>query len=236
MALPKRVSLCIALIAVGASAVNVNVSVTVNHPPPPGGDECWSEFVAVDTDIHPAEYPVVYRNESVVESFFGGRYNIPDPYRSLEDADSASTKQFIAQLNNLSRPFLDRAPDRELFHQTIVAQMESRQSGVDPCVTRHGHFYYYWDNPGGGRNQAILYRRMWSAEKKGVEWRKGVEDDGEVFLDPNDFSKHETSGVREVSFNWDGSIAAYIVTETANVDVGVIKVRHWFMERVGDCN
>lgn len=169
----------------------------------------------IDVDTNPAVYPTAYRNESIVERFFN--QCVRDPYRALEDPNAEATKNFVLELNNLSRPFFERAPARELIRQTLTRVRSQPQYGG--CVTRHGPFFYYWYNP-GGLNQSVLYRRR-------ELWEKGVgggEENGEVFLDPNQWSTDGTSGSAAVVFSWSGNMAAYMVAEKLS-DNSVIKVR-----------
>lgn len=212
-------SLALLAIATSVLAVNLNVSVIVNNHPP----ECEYDEVGVEVDIDtdPAAYPTVYRNESVVEGLFEGRYTVRDPYRRLEDLEDAGTKEFIHRLNNLSRPFFQRAPAHELIRQELTRQSSLPTVFADACISRHGSYYYYWGN------QSVLYRRreLW-AEGSGGDGEEG----DEVFLDFSKLSSGDYSGdaactcaAMQTSFSWDGTVAAYPVSEGTG-GVGKIKV------------
>lgn len=41
------------------------------------------------------------------------RLQVADPYRWLEDPDLDETKEFVEQLNSVSRPFIASSPYRE---------------------------------------------------------------------------------------------------------------------------
>ena len=56
-------------------------------------------------------YPPVFRNETSIDTIHGRV--VHDPYRWLEDPDSAETKAFVDAQNDLTRPYLKQCPIRE---------------------------------------------------------------------------------------------------------------------------
>lgn len=56
-------------------------------------------------------YPEVRRDEEFVETKFGK--DVRDPYRWLEDVDSAETADFVEKQNAITVPYLQSCPYRE---------------------------------------------------------------------------------------------------------------------------
>lgn len=55
-------------------------------------------------------YPEVRRDETFVETKFGK--DVPDPYRWLEDVDSAETADFVEKQNSITIPYLQSCLNR----------------------------------------------------------------------------------------------------------------------------
>lgn len=68
----------------------------------------------------PSQYPAVRRDESVVEEHFGEL--VADPYRWLEDPDSAETQAFVEAQNKLTAGVLEQCPAREPFKQLFTGE------------------------------------------------------------------------------------------------------------------
>ena len=61
------------------------------------------------------EYPVVRRDDTIVENFHGA--DIADPYRFLEDPESEETKKFVADQNQLTNSFLEKCKYRTAIQE-----------------------------------------------------------------------------------------------------------------------
>ncbi|EYB86959.1 hypothetical protein Y032_0270g848 [Ancylostoma ceylanicum] len=73
--------------------------------------------------ISPATYPTARRDNTIVDDFGGTK--VADPYRWLEDPDAPETRQFVSELNAISEPFLEKAPNRGNIRETWVPNIVS---------------------------------------------------------------------------------------------------------------
>ncbi|MGR5069217.1 prolyl oligopeptidase family serine peptidase [Vibrio alfacsensis] len=139
------------------------------------------------------DYPKT-RKDSVVDTYFG--HDIADPYRWLEDDRSQETAEWVSGQNAVTFDFLGQIPYRQQIRD-LVADSQNYEKYSQPFV--HGDYTYFYKND-GLQNQNVLYRR------------KG-EEEAEVFLDPNTFSKEGITSLGEVSFSQDNRLVAYSISE-----------------------
>jgi len=66
--------------------------------------------------------PLPSRRDVVVETLHG--VEIADPYRWLEDGESADVRQWVAAQNGRTRQILDSRLDRRTWHQRLISLME----------------------------------------------------------------------------------------------------------------
>ena len=140
--------------------------------------------------IHHQPYPVAERGD-VVDDCFGTA--VPDPYRWLEDDNSAATAAWVEAENAVTFDYLSQIPFRDAIRQRLTELWNYPKEGAP---TRHGDWWYYFYND-GLQNQSVLYR----AAAPGSE--------GEVFLDPNALSDDGTVALSALSFSEDGAYMAY---------------------------
>ncbi|MCC8018474.1 MAG: prolyl oligopeptidase family serine peptidase [Rikenellaceae bacterium] len=147
------------------------------------------------------------RMDEVTDDYHGTL--VADPYRWLEDDNSAETAQWVRAQNEVTFGYLGQIPYREAVRNRLT---QLNDYPKDEMPSRHGEWYYYYKND-GLQNQSVLYR---SASADGR--------DGEPFLDPNTLSADGTVALNSVSFSKDGRYMAYSVAE-AGSDWVEIKVR-----------
>ncbi len=138
-------------------------------------------------------YPESPRGD-VVDTLHG--VAVPDPYRWLEDADSAETRSWVAAQNAMTHAYLNAIPESAGIVERLRRLWDyGRVSGV----RRAGERYLYFYN-NGLQNQAVLY----------------VTDDlaseGRVLLDPNALSTDGTVALGGTSVTRDGRLLAYSVS------------------------
>ncbi|CBZ51639.1 Prolyl oligopeptidase (Precursor),related [Neospora caninum Liverpool] len=147
------------------------------------------------------------RDETVVETHFGE--TVADPYRWLEDPDSAETKAFVEAQNKLSRP-LYRTAIREKFFKKLEQVYDYPKYGVP---FREGDMWYNWYNT-GLQNQNVLYAR------------KSLHDEqARVVLDPNVWTEDGTAAVGATAFTDDGSLMAYTRSDKGSDWMRIFVVR-----------
>ena len=148
-------------------------------------------------------YPAVRRDETVVDVLHGTQ--VPDPYRWLEDPDSAETKAFVAAQNELFFSYIEKCPFRSDFRRTLTELWNYEKYG---CPFKRGEDYYHFHNS-GLQAQSVLYQR------------KGLDAPPRVFLDPNTLSKDGTVSLNTYGFSKSGRYLAYGLSSSGSDWVSV---------------
>ncbi len=78
---------------------------------------------------------------------------VPDPYRGFEALDSEQTKQWVDAENNVTRPILEKLPNREWLKQRLTSLWSYERYGV---AQKAGSNYFFTRND-GKQNQSVLY-------------------------------------------------------------------------------
>ncbi|HEY5757658.1 MAG TPA: prolyl oligopeptidase family serine peptidase [Steroidobacter sp.] len=140
------------------------------------------------------KYPATRRIDHV-DSYHGT--SVADPYRWLEDADSADTKSWIQAQNALAQPYLESIPVRERIKQRMTQLWNYERYDIP---VKRGNRYFYLRND-GLQNQSVLY----ITERLDAEPR--------VLLDPNQLSKDATVALSEFVPSPDGRLVAYSLSD-----------------------
>jgi prolyl oligopeptidase len=138
------------------------------------------------------------RRDDVVDDYHGTA--IPDPYRWLEDPDSAETRSWVKAQNELTRRFIDDIPARTAIHQRLTELWDYPKY---TAPERRGDHYFFQKND-GLQAQAILYRQ------------DRLDDDGTILLDPNQLSEDGTAAITSQAFSRDGLKLAYGVSQSGS--------------------
>ena len=154
-------------------------------------------------------YPA-YAKDPVVDDYHGTQ--IPDPWRGLEDPDSAPTRSWIDAQNKLTREWIDATPRRAAIEARLTQLWNFERHGAP--FEKKGRLYF-WKND-GLRNQSVLHVQ----DSPDAEPR--------VLLDPNSVRADGTWAVGQVQVSPDGELLAYAGSE-AGSDWNTIRFR-----RVGD--
>jgi prolyl oligopeptidase len=131
------------------------------------------------------------RVDDTSDDFFGT--SVADPYRWLEDADSAETRAWIEAENRLTASYLDGVPQRPVIERLLNRLWNYERYGVP---SKEGPYYVFGKND-GLQNQAIIYRSTALAAQP------------DVLIDPNRLSRDGTVALSGVAFTDDGRHVTY---------------------------
>jgi prolyl oligopeptidase len=150
-------------------------------------------------------YPAARRSDQV-DDYHGEK--VADPYRWLEDVDSAQTKQWVEAENKLTYGYLEQIPQRAAIKERLTQLWNFERYGVP--VKRGGKYFYTRND--GLQNQAVLY----VADKLDAQPR--------VLLDPNTLLADGTAALVGWEPSEDGKLLAYGIAE-AGSDWEIWRVR-----------
>ena len=149
-----------------------------------------SALLAQMTPQTTTKYPAAHKGD-VVDDYHGVK--IADPYRWLEDTDSAATAEWVAAENRVTQAYLAGIPERARFKERLTSLYDyERFSRFEQAGSR----YLFFRN-NGLQNQDVLY----AADR--------LEDAGRVLLDPNTLRADGTAALSGVVASRDGKLLAY---------------------------
>ncbi|MDB6168892.1 MAG: Prolyl endopeptidase, partial [Verrucomicrobia bacterium] len=126
-----------------------------------------------------------------VDDYSGNK--ISDPYRWLEELDSADTKAWVAAENAFTDAELARMPERALVKQRLTELWNYSRTGLP---FKEANWYFYTKND-GLQNQSPLYVQ------------DGLAGTPRMLLDPNTLSKEGTVALAVTSPSPDGKWFGY---------------------------
>lgn len=149
-------------------------------------------------------YPVT-RKVDTVTNYHGTQ--VADPYRWLEDDRSEDTKAWVAEQNKVTAAYFSQIPYREKW-QKRLEELNNYPKYSSP--SRNNEYFYFSKND-GLQNQSVLYRQ------------KGLNGKPEVVIDPNLFSKDNTSALAGFNLSKNGRYAA-VSKSTGGSDWRTVRV------------
>lgn len=135
-------------------------------------------------------YPAA-RTVDHADDYHGDR--VADPYRWLEEIDSAETLAWIEAENRVTDAHLAGIQQRDAFRERLTALWNYERFGVPSKVGEH-YLYSYND---GLRNQPVLLIQQ------------GLDGEPRTLLDPNALSEDGTIALSGVAASKDGRYLAY---------------------------
>lgn len=160
-------------------------------------------------------YPVT-RKVDTVDDYHGTK--VPDPYRWLEEDNSADTKAWVKEQNAATFDYLSKIPYRDQVRKKLEQSWNYTRVSAP---SKEGNYYYFTRN-NGLQNQSVWYR---TKELNGKE---------EVFLDPNKFSADGTVSLGAMSFSKDGKYLAYAIQRAGSDWVEAYVMNAETKKSVGD--
>ncbi|MBD2327393.1 prolyl oligopeptidase family serine peptidase [Alkalinema sp. FACHB-956] len=125
---------------------------------------------------------------------------VSDPYRWLEDADSAETQAWVEAQNKVTFDYLETIPQRSEIQARLTKLWNYEKYGLP---FKRGDRYFYYKND-GLQNQSVLYTlETLDAEPK-------------VLLDPNQLSEDGTVALSGIAITDDGKRLAYGISKSGS--------------------
>lgn len=134
----------------------------------------------------------------VVDDYFGTK--ISDPYRWLENDTTAETAAWVEDQNKITQHYLNQIPFKEKI-KTRLTEIWNYEKVSAPY--KKGDYYFYSKND-GLQNQAVIY------------YKKGLDAEEKVFLDPNKLSTDGTVALSGLYFSNNHKYAAYIIARSGS--------------------
>lgn len=134
-----------------------------------------------------------------VDDFHGVK--VADPYRWMEDTESADMKAWIEAENKITNAYLSNIPQRESIKNRLTEIWNYERYSAPSKIT--DGFYIYSRND-GLQNQSVLYKA------------KSIDDPGTVFFDPNKIREDGTAALNGYRFTEDGKLWAYGIAEAGS--------------------
>ncbi|MFT3745760.1 MAG: prolyl oligopeptidase family serine peptidase [Pyrinomonadaceae bacterium] len=157
-----------------------------------------SAFLTVSVPAQKFDYPKPRRGDQV-DDYSGVK--VADPYRWMEDTESAETKAWIEAENKLTNSYLSTIPQREAIKNRLTEIWNYERISAPSKIT--DNFYIYSKND-GLQNQSVLYKAT------------SITDPGTVFFDPNKLRADGTAALGGSSFTDDGKLWAYGVSQAGS--------------------
>ncbi len=162
---------------------------------------------AVFAQNSPMKYPNSKPDKSVQDDFFGTK--VADPYRALEDPNSDLTKSWVAEQNKTTFGYLDKISFKKSVQERLTKLWNFERYGVP---MHEGDRYFFYKND-GLQNQAVLYMANGPAATE-----------GKPVINPNELSESGTTSISGISFNKQGTLLAYTISEGGS-DWNTIRVK-----------
>jgi prolyl oligopeptidase len=126
-----------------------------------------------------------------VDSYHG--IEVPDPYRWLEDPQSAASQAWIEAQNQVTFDYLNQLPRRDSLNQRLTQLWNYERYSIP---FKQGGQYFYFKND-GLQNQSVLYTLP------------SLEAEPRVLLDPNTFSADGTVALSGLAISENAAYLAY---------------------------
>jgi len=147
--------------------------------------------------VEPINYPVTQMVDQS-DDYFGAK--VEDPFRWLEDDNSAETAEWVKAQNAVTDAYLAKIPFRNKIKERLTQIWDYPKYGVP---FKKGERYFYFKND-GMQNQDVMYMR------------DNLEADPEVLIDPNTLSEDGTVALSGMDISKDGKYLAYAIARAGS--------------------
>jgi len=134
---------------------------------------------------------------------FTDTYNgmkVPDPYRWLEDDNSAETKEWVKAENEVTHAYLDAIPFRNKIRERLEKIWNFPRYGTPSKENK----YLIFSKNDGMQNQSVLYIQ------------DGLTGTPRVLLDPNKLSSNGTVALGSTAVSHEGKYFAYSIARAGS--------------------
>ena len=145
----------------------------------------------------PIHYPPTAKGD-VKDTYFGTE--VEDPYRWLEDDNSAETAEWVKTQNELTFNYLEKLPFRDQIKTRLTELWDYPKYGTP---VKEGGKYFIYKNS-GLQNQNVLYTT------------NDMVDEPTVLLDPNTLSDDGTAALTSVTVSDDGKYLMYQLAKSGS--------------------
>lgn len=136
-------------------------------------------------------YPETRKDTTIIDDYFGTK--VADPYRWLEDDNSAETKAWVDTQNAVTFNYLNQLPGRDSIKARLTELFDHERFSTP--FKKGGRYFYYRND--GMQDQNVLYVQ------------DDLNADPRVLIDPNTLSKDGTTALGAISVSKDGRFMAY---------------------------
>ncbi|SES19042.1 prolyl oligopeptidase family protein [Psychrobacillus sp. OK032] len=144
----------------------------------------------------------------VVDNYHGTL--VEDPFRWLEDDKSIETKNWEDNQNKQTHAYFSKIQNRVTIKDKLMEHWNYEKYFIPQ---KEGSYYYYHKND-GLQNQPVFYRAHALTDAT-----------PEVIIDPNALNSDGTTALTNISFNKEGTLMAYAISENGS-DWQEIKIRN----------
>lgn len=145
----------------------------------------------------PLSYPDSHPGDTV-ETFHG--IEVADPYRWLEDDNSAETATWVAAQNEVTQGYLADIPGKKAISDHLTALWNYERFGIP---YQEGGRYFFSKND-GLQNQSVLFTTA------------ALDGEATLLLDPNTLSEDGTIALASDSVSPDGKHLAYSISRSGS--------------------
>jgi prolyl oligopeptidase len=142
-------------------------------------------------------YPQPRRGDQV-DDYHGTK--VADPYRWLEDTDSAETHAWVESENKVTFGYLEKIPYRQAIRDRLTKLWNYERYTVP---SQHGGRYFFLHNTGLQNQNVLLVAESLNAEPR-------------VLLDPNLLSTDGTVALADTEISDDGKLMAYAIATSGS--------------------